>query len=100
MADVPDLYSTEDVEFEKKTIYQKYDIERIGFYWLIAELDPKENLAYGYANLNDDSFAEWGYISMDELIQNGAVLDKYWKPCSFLDAQKRIRDYRRGCYLR
>ena len=41
MADVPDLYSTEDVPFEKKTIYQKYDIPRIGFYWLIAELDKK-----------------------------------------------------------
>lgn len=99
MADVPELYSTEEVPFEKKIIHQKYDIERIGFYWLIAELDQKENLAYGYANLNNDSFAEWGYVSIDELVQNGAVLDRYWKPCSFLDAQKKICDYRRGRYL-
>jgi hypothetical protein len=44
----------------KKLIYQKWEIPQIGFYWLIAELDKKENLAFGYANLNDDMFAEWG----------------------------------------
>jgi len=67
----------------EKTIYQHYQIRRIGFYWLIAELAPEKNLAFGYANLNNDDFAEWGYISITELIDNKAELDKNWIPCKF-----------------
>lgn len=92
--EIPKLYGTEDIPEEKKIIYQKWEIPRIGFYWLIAELDKKENLAFGYANLNDDHFAEWGYISIEELMDNNASLDKDWKPCSFEEAQKIIKWYR------
>lgn len=63
---------------------------------MIAELDRKENLAFGYANLNDDQMAEWGYISVEELIDNGASKDRSWKPVSFSDAQKIIKNYKRG----
>jgi hypothetical protein len=95
--DVPKLYETEDVPTEKKIIYQKWEISQIGFYWLIAELDRKENLAYGYANLNDDLFAEWGYISIEELIENNASFCQDWKPCTFEEAQEMMRH---GRYLR
>lgn len=44
--EIPKLYETEDIEGEKKIIYQKWEIPQIGFYWLIAELDKKENLAF------------------------------------------------------
>jgi len=88
--DIPELYATEHIPFEKKTIYQRYEIKEIGFYWLIAELDRKKNLAFGYANLNNDMFAEWGYISIEELLDNGAELDREWKPCSYKEAVKRI----------
>lgn len=81
--EIPKLYGTEDIPAEKKIIHQKWKIPRIGFYWLIAELDPKENLAFGYANLNDDLFAEWGYISLDELEQNSASKCRDWRPCTF-----------------
>ena len=87
---IPRLYETEDVPVEKKIIYQKWEIAEIGFYWLIAELDQKENIAYGYANLNDDQFAEWGYISIDELIENNASLCQDWEPCTFEEAQRRM----------
>lgn len=98
--EIPKLYETDGTPFEKKVIYQKWDIENIGFYWLIAELDKKKNLAFGYANLNDDNFAEWGYIELFELRQNGAEQDGYWKPCVFDEAQKKIREYRRRLYGR
>jgi len=88
--DIPQLYETEDTPAEKKIIHQKWEISEIGFYWLIAELDQKENIAYGYANLNDDQFAEWGYISIDELIENNALFCQDWEPCTFEEAQKRI----------
>jgi len=35
--------------------------------------------------------AEWGYISIKELIDNGAELEKSWEPCTFEEAQKRIQ---------
>lgn len=75
---------------EEKIIYQRYRIEKIGFYWLVAELDPKENIAFGFANLNDDQMAEWGYIDIPELLSNGALLDVDWEPCRFFDAKKCI----------
>lgn len=93
--EIPKLYETENIPLEKKTIYQKWEIKSIGFYWLIAELDRKENLAFGYANLNDDVFAEWGYISVEELIDNGASRDNDWKPVPFSEAQKIIKQYKR-----
>ena len=64
---IPELYETEKVPIEKKVIHRRYHIKQIGFYWLVSELDKEENLAFGYANLNDDRFAEWGYISIQEL---------------------------------
>lgn len=98
--EIPKLYETEDIPAEKKIIYQKWEIPQIGFYWFIAELDKKENLAYGYANLNDDTFAEWGYISLDELIENKVTMCQSWRPCSFEEAQRKMQQYRRDRHLR
>jgi len=91
---IPGLYATEHIPFEGKVIYQRYRIRGLGFYWLIAELDRERNLAFGYANLNNDDFAEWGYISIEELVDNGVELDKAWKPCRYKDAMKRIAEER------
>ncbi|MEM2786290.1 MAG: hypothetical protein QXW37_00075 [Candidatus Nitrosotenuis sp.] len=92
---IPSLYETDKISLEKKIIYQKWDLKRLEFYWLIAELDKKQNLAFGYANLNDDVFAEWGYISISELIDNGAKRDLSWQPCNFEEAQKRIKQHKK-----
>ena len=89
---IPKLYATERIPFEKKVIYQRYKIKPLRFYWLIAELDKKKNLAFGYANLNDDQLAEWGYISIDELLENGAELDREWRPYTYKEAAKRIEE--------
>jgi len=97
---IPELYSTENIPFEKKIIHQRYEIKKLGFYWLIAELDKKKNLAFGYANLNDDELAEWGYIGIDELIENGALLDKEWKPCTYKEAIEKISKEREERRLR
>jgi|GEM_PF-1338533 len=92
---IPKLYETDGVSFKKKVIYEKWEIPQIGFYWLIAELDEKENLAYGFANLNDDSFAEWGYISLNELKENNVTKCHSWQPCTFEEAQRKMQQYRR-----
>ena len=88
--DIPKLYETENIPFEEKVIYRRYRIKEIGFYWLIAELDKKSNIAFGYANLNNDAFAEWGYISIEELHEVGARLDEDWKPCKYKDVIRKI----------
>ncbi len=88
------LNATKHIPLEEKVIYYRYEIKGLGFCWLIAELDKKENLAFGCANLNNDDFAEWGYISVDELLDNGAELDRDWKPCTSNDAIKRIGEER------
>jgi hypothetical protein len=100
---IPMLYATENIPCEKKMIYLRYEIKELGFYWLIAELDKKKNLAFGYANLNDDELAEWGYMDIDELLDNGADLDREWKPCMYKEAMDRIvneRKERRSMSLR
>jgi hypothetical protein len=95
---IPGLYQTENVPLEDKIIFQRYHIKEIGFYWLVCELDPKENIAFGYANLNNEEMAEWGEIDVSELLSNGAVLDRDWKPCKFSKAKKVIAEERSaGC---
>ena len=85
---IPRLYETEIEPMTEKTIYQKYEIPYSGFYWLIAELDLKKGIAFGYANLNDDQNAEWGYIDLGELRRNGAVQVENWKPVKYKDIAK------------
>jgi hypothetical protein len=91
---IPELYETENIPLDEKIIYRRYQVKELGYYWLIAELDKKSNIAFGYANLNNDDFAEWGYISIDELDLCGAELDEGWKPCKFREAIKRIKEER------
>lgn len=88
--EIPLLYATDDTPFEQKIIHQRYQIKRIGFYWLIAEIDKEKNLAFGFANLNNDDFAEWGYIDIQDLNENGATPDTKWEPCTFKEAMQRI----------
>jgi hypothetical protein len=89
---IPKLYETEEVPSEKKVIHQAYAIPSIGFYWLIAELDEKENIAFGFANLNDDIYSEWGYIPVNEIVENGGQLIQGWKPCEYPEARKLIEE--------
>lgn len=84
---IPRIGHTEDIPFEQKVIHQKWHIPEIGFYWLIAEIDPEDDLAFGYANLNDDYNAEWGCISLAELKKN-ASMDQSWTLKKFSEAME------------
>ena len=35
--------------------------------------------------------AEWGYVDIKELLENGAYLDRKWEPCTYREAMKKIR---------
>ena len=84
------MIGTSRPSFDEKVIYLCYRLESPDFYWLIAELDPEHNIAFGYANLNDDQQAEWGYINIREIIESGAILDRAWTPCTFTAARLRV----------
>jgi hypothetical protein len=84
MSKVPKLYSQEKADTENIIIYQKW-IHPLapGFFWLISEYDPIEQIAFGYANLNDDQNAEWGYTYLPEIIEAGALRVKIFEPVQF-----------------
>jgi len=88
---IPTLYETENLPISEKIIYQKYEIKEIDFFWLIAEIDEERGLAFGYANLNDSENAEWGYISIQELKENGVIAVKNWIPKKFHECFKAVK---------
>lgn len=54
--------------------------------WYITEKDIEGGVdqAFGYAILNGDlECAEWGYISIRELVENGVEMDLYFAPRKF-----------------
>jgi hypothetical protein len=87
---IPKLYETEGIDFPEKIVYEKWEIPDINYYWLIAELDSEKELAFGYANLNDDEMAEWGYINMKELREVGAEKTENWKPRTYTECISEI----------
>lgn len=89
---VPELYETERIPAERKIIHQAYILPRVKYYWLISEYDRRKNIAFGYANLNNPDFAEWGYIDTNELASVGAEPVRDWKPVLFSTAKKIIEE--------
>ena len=77
---IPALYATESIPLKEKTAHEHWVFPACNFHWLIAEINPKEKLAFGWAFLNDEQNAEWGYISIAELQGIGAVRDANFAP--------------------
>lgn len=89
-AQLPDLYSTENVPTEEKLIYLHFVFGNCR--WFAAEYDGKDTF-FGYVILNGDLVnAEWGYFSLQELLEisigNFTVqLDANWKTTSAKDLE-------------
>ncbi len=77
---IPKARSQSETPLMEQRVYAHY------FYgqsdWYILEYDQREDLFFGYTILNGDvEMSEAGYISRQEIIENGRVeLDFYWKP--------------------
>ena len=77
---MPRTYET-DGQGDKAVAQLHYFTSGSDFY--ITELDKEktQDQAFGYSILNGDKeMAELGYISIPELLKNGAELDLYYKP--------------------
>jgi len=92
LSKMPNFYETEDVPTEDKIIHQHYFLGASD--WYMAEYSPKERMFFGYAILNNDhQNAEWGYSSLQELIEiniRGIEVDRelHWKLMRFGDIEK------------
>ena len=65
---LPQLDSTDSTPFAEKTIVARLFALGCAATWLIAEYDPEERIAFGYADLHGGGQdAEWGYVSIAEL---------------------------------
>ena len=86
---VPPLGATEELPLADKIIACRYFCAA-GDWW-IAEMDPADGLAFGYAKLAAyPDAAEWGYVDLAELealnLADGLVIaerDLHWEPRKF-----------------
>ena len=92
---IPKIYETDETPFAEKIIHQIWMIPSVNFIWCVAELDPESDAAFGHANLNDDEMAEWGYIDIADIRENGAKLILS-EPIPFSKASKILRP-KDGC---
>jgi len=92
-SNLPSLDSTESTPFAEKTIQTRLFALGSAATWLIAEYDPDERIAFGYADLfgAGKPEAEWGYVSIDELEELRFLgiprieVDAHFTPKSFKD---------------
>lgn len=91
---LPTLDSTDAIPFEGKTIFARLFALSSAATWLIAEYDPADKVAFGYADLfgqGSAGGAEWGYVSIEELESLKFMgiprveLDAHFSPRRFAD---------------
>jgi len=87
---MPKTYETEKIKTEDKIVYLHYFKGGSDFYIVERDKEVIQHHAFGYSILNQDyEMAEWGYISIVELIQNNVELDFYWTPKKFSEVKKK-----------
>jgi hypothetical protein len=98
MSGIPPLYGTENIATDDKIVHQVWRLPIIpgipiyvlGFYWLICEYSAEEQLAWGFACLNDKMNSEFGYISITELLQNHVMPDPFHSSRNFSEVMKSL----------
>lgn len=90
IATMPQTYGTEG-QGDQSIAYLHYFSG--GSDWWITERDCEEEQlqAFGFACLNGwRDCAEFGYVSISELIACNVEIDCYWKPTSIAEIKKRM----------
>ena len=88
---LPDLYATEEVPVDQKTLWVKFFSLASDWRWYAAEFDGTDTF-FGYV---DGDFPEWGYFSLSEMQSargaNGVPLierDTHFRPITFTQLQQ------------
>lgn len=91
---IPPLYATEATPAEDKVVCARLFALASAATWYVAEFDPEQGLAFGYADLGDPTSAEWGYIDFRELESlrwlggPRVELDRHFTPTRFTDLKE------------
>jgi hypothetical protein len=64
---LPPLYAGENLQADQVRVIAKFFYPASGATWYATEFDPKENLFFGFVNLGDDTMAELGCFTLQEL---------------------------------
>lgn len=92
---IPELYSTEGIDFDDKVIQTKFFL--FNFTWYVAEAEVQEDniLFFGYVrNDADPDCSEWGYFTLkqlEEVVIKGVFKverDLYFSPMKFSEVKK------------
>jgi hypothetical protein len=94
---MPQTYETDDVPTPNKIVHLHYFLGGSDYYIIEKdkgssddEVKGIQNQSFGYAILNGDTInAEWGYISIAELIENNVELDFHFSPIKFNELKKK-----------
>jgi len=73
LSKLPPLYGTEAIKTQDKIVHLKFFLG--AWTWYPVEYSPEERVFFGYtiSGLGEDC-SEWGYFSLDELLQVKAPL--------------------------
>lgn len=91
---IPALYTTDLIPPERKVIHARLFALASAATWFVAEYDLDQHVAFGYADLGDPMFAEWGYIDIGELESlrwmgvPRVELDLHFTPTPFADLEE------------
>jgi hypothetical protein len=77
ITNMPRTYETEGIEIKNKKVVLHYFNHNSHAYIVEKDIENKQHQAWGLMQLNDWE-PETGYISIQELIENGFELDLYW----------------------
>ncbi|MBL4703202.1 MAG: hypothetical protein JKY54_01690 [Flavobacteriales bacterium] len=82
ISNTPKVYEQEEIESDKKKFYIHYFNPNSDFYISEKDFENEQLQAYGFACLNGDKQnAEFGYISINEIIKLGFEIDLHFQPC-------------------
>lgn len=74
LSEAPELYATDGLEIREVAV-KLFNSSMVLF---VVEYDSRERIAFGYMQNNvDSSLSEWGYSSIDELIECGFEMDLF-----------------------
>ena len=76
LEEAPKLYETDGLKMKEVAV----KLFNSAFTLYVVEYEPMDKLAFGYMkNEGDEYMSEWGYSTIDELIELGFEMDLYFE---------------------
>ncbi len=100
IAEMPEVYETEDVELEDKIVYLRYFSKQKEKDWYIVEKDEadQQHKTWGFVTINRHIVnATWDFIDIEAIKnENGVELDLHFNPQKFNELAERSEGFAKG----